>query len=52
MGKMLVYHGCYTEVQQPRIIVGRNTKDFGTGSIARSSRNRLNAGQRDMQRRL
>lgn len=31
MGKMLVYHGCYTEVQQPRIIVGRNTKDFGTG---------------------
>ena len=32
MGKMLVYHGSYTEVQQPRIIVGRNTKDFGTGS--------------------
>ncbi len=31
MGKMLVYHGCNTEVQQPRIIVGRNTKDFGTG---------------------
>lgn len=31
MGKMLVYHGSYTEVQQPRIIVGRNTKDFGTG---------------------
>ena len=28
---MLVYHGSYTEVQQPRIIVGRNTKDFGTG---------------------
>ena len=32
MGKMLVYHGSFTEVQQPRIIVGRNTKDFGTGS--------------------
>jgi hypothetical protein len=31
MGKMLVYHGSYVEVQQPRIIVGRNTKDFGTG---------------------
>lgn len=31
MGKMLVFHGSYTEVQQPRIIVGRNTKDFGTG---------------------
>ena len=31
MGKMLVYHGSYAEVQQPRIIVGRNTKDFGTG---------------------
>ena len=28
---MLVYHGSYTEVQQPRIIAGRNTKDFGTG---------------------
>lgn len=31
MGKMLVFHGSYTEVQHPRIIVGRNTKDFGTG---------------------
>ena len=31
MGKMLVFHGSYTEVQQPQIIVGRNTKDFGTG---------------------
>ncbi len=31
MGKMLVYHGSYVEVQQPRIIVERNTKDFGTG---------------------
>lgn len=28
---MLVYHGSYTEVQLPRIIRGRNTKDFGTG---------------------
>ena len=33
MGKMLVYHGSYAEIQQPRIIVGRNTKDFGTGFI-------------------
>lgn len=31
MGKMLVYHSSYVEVQHPRIIVGRNTKDFGTG---------------------
>ena len=31
MGKMLVYHGSYTEVCEPKIIVGRNTKDFGTG---------------------
>lgn len=31
MGKMLVYHGSYTEVKQPEIIKGRNTKDFGTG---------------------
>ena len=31
MGKMLVYHGSYVEVQQPRIIVRRNTKDFGAG---------------------
>lgn len=31
MGKMLVYHGSYTEVQNPEIIKGRNTKDFGYG---------------------
>ena len=31
MGKMLVYHGSYTEVREPKIIVGRNTKDFGAG---------------------
>ena len=31
MGKMLVYHGSYTEVREPKIIVGRNTKDFATG---------------------
>ncbi len=31
MGKMLVYHGSFTEIQQPKIIKGRNTKDFGTG---------------------
>lgn len=31
MGKMLVYHGSYVEFQHPRINVGRNTKDFGTG---------------------
>ena len=31
MGKMLVYHGSFTEVQNPQIQKGRNTKDFGTG---------------------
>lgn len=31
MGKMIVYHGSYTTVARPRIIKGRNTKDFGTG---------------------
>lgn len=31
MGRMLVYHGSYTKVQVPKIIQGRNTKDFGTG---------------------
>ena len=28
---MLVYHGSNVEVLVPRIITGRNTKDFGTG---------------------
>ncbi|MBQ5988601.1 MAG: DUF3990 domain-containing protein [Oscillospiraceae bacterium] len=28
---MLVYHGSNVEVSVPRIITGRNTKDFGTG---------------------
>lgn len=31
MGKMLIYHGSYTEVQKPKVIIGRNTKDFGAG---------------------
>lgn len=31
MGNMIVYHGGYTEIRHPKIIVGRNTKDFGTG---------------------
>lgn len=31
MGKMTVYHGGYTAIPQPKIIVGRNTKDFGPG---------------------
>lgn len=31
MGKMTVYHGSYTAVNVPRIIKGKNTKDFGTG---------------------
>lgn len=31
MGKMLVYHGSYTEIEVPEIRKGKNTKDFGTG---------------------
>ncbi len=31
MGKMTVYHGGYTAVKEPRIIAGKNTKDFGVG---------------------
>ena len=31
MALMRVYHGGYQPVAEPRIIVGRNTKDFGPG---------------------
>ena len=31
MGKMLVYHGSYTEIRHPKVILGKYTKDFGTG---------------------
>lgn len=31
MGKMTVYHGSYTTVEKPKIIKGKNTKDFGVG---------------------
>lgn len=31
MGKMTVYHGSYTTVEKPKIIKGKNTKDFGIG---------------------
>ena len=31
MGKMLVYHGSYTEIRHPQVILGKYTKDFGTG---------------------
>lgn len=31
MGKMTVYHGSYTTVEKPKIIMGKNTKDFGIG---------------------
>lgn len=31
MGKMTVYHGGYLPVREPKIISGRNTKDFGEG---------------------
>ncbi len=31
MGKMMVYHGSYTEIQKPEIIMKKKTKDFGAG---------------------
>lgn len=31
MGKLTVFHGSYTVVDRPRVIVGKNTKDFGPG---------------------
>lgn len=31
MAKMVVYHGGYMAVEEPKIVNGRNTKDFGTG---------------------
>lgn len=31
MGKMAVYHGSYMPVKEPRVIIGKNTKDFGPG---------------------
>ena len=31
MGKMTVYHGSYTTVEKPKIIMRKNTKDFGIG---------------------
>lgn len=31
MSKMTVYHGGYAPIENPKIIQGRNTKDFGNG---------------------
>ena len=31
MAVMTVYHGGYMSVERPEILIGRNTKDFGTG---------------------
>ncbi len=31
MGKMTVYHGSYIKIEKPKVIKGKNTKDFGTG---------------------
>ena len=32
---MELYQGSYTKVEQPQIIKGQYTKDFGTGFIVR-----------------
>lgn len=31
MGKMTVYHGSYAIIEHPKVICGKNTKDFGPG---------------------
>ena len=31
MSRMTVYNGGYTKIEQPKIIPGKNTKDFGNG---------------------
>lgn len=31
MGKTLIYHGSYAKIRMPKILIGRNTKDFGAG---------------------
>ncbi|MDY6172382.1 MAG: DUF3990 domain-containing protein [Fusobacterium necrophorum] len=31
MGKMTVYHGSYTSIEEPKILKGKNVKDFGVG---------------------
>ncbi len=31
MGRMTVYHGSYTAIPTPKIIIGSHTKDFGPG---------------------
>ncbi len=31
MAKMTVYHGSYTVIENPKIIIGKNAKDFGQG---------------------
>ncbi len=31
MSKMTVYHGGYSKIEMPKIIAGKNTKDFGEG---------------------
>lgn len=45
MGKMTVYHGSYTTVENPQIIKGKNTKILASVFIVRLSGNRLSAGQ-------
>ena len=31
MAKTLIYHGSYTRIEEPKIIAGKHTKDFGAG---------------------
>jgi len=31
MAKMTIYHGSYLKIEDPCVIIGRNTKDFGNG---------------------
>ena len=33
MAKQIIYHGSYCKIENPKIIAGKYTKDFGEGFI-------------------
>lgn len=43
MGKTLIYHGSYAKIRMPKILVGRNTKDFGFGFFLHGKRFEVSA---------
>lgn len=48
MGKMTVYHGSYTIVENPEIIKGKTLKISDLDFTVQLSENRQNAGQNGM----